>query len=181
MFLRMIFPRCQAKNQRRINSWNFFKKTTKHFSQFSISHQTVHNKNHHLSKFATGIPQHIIQNQSIQKIRKEYHMDNNYRTRWLSTIHENVPKSWSSWYHGKDLQTGRKAIVRKRRVYSKIKSRQRVLCSIFDRGCVIIIVSFIEFYLGVLCFRRFIIYCLFLHVLGMFYWALTSIAHAYIV
>ena len=35
----------------------------------------------------------------------------------------------------------------------KIKSRQRVLCFIFDRGCVIINdVTNIEFNLGVLCF-----------------------------
>ena len=60
---------------------NFIKKTTKHFSHFSNSHQTVQYKNHHLSKLATGLQQHITQNQTIRKIRKEYHMDNNYHTR----------------------------------------------------------------------------------------------------
>ena len=53
----------------------------KHFSHFSISHQTVHNKNHDFSKFATGLSQHITQNQSIRNIRRENHMDNNYHTR----------------------------------------------------------------------------------------------------
>ena len=157
LFLRLNFTRCQAKNQRRI----FKIKTTKHFSHFSISHQTAHNKNHHLSIFATGLSQDITQNQSIRKIRKEYHMDNNYHTRWLSTIHEKDPRSWRWWYHGNDLTTGQK----EKRVYSKIKTRQRMLCFIFDRGCVIIYVSFIEFNLGVLCFWGFIYHSLFLHVL----------------
>ena len=41
------------------------------FSHYSISHQTVHNKNHHLSKFAFGLSQNLTWNQSIRKIRKK--------------------------------------------------------------------------------------------------------------
>ena len=141
LFRRLNFSRCQEKNQ--LN--NFQNKTTKHFS---ISHQTVHNKNRHLSKLAPGISEHITQNQSIRKIRKERDMDYNYHTRWLSTIHENDPRSRRWWYHGNDLTTGQKEILREKRFYSKIKSRQSVLCFRFGRGCVIINVSFIEFNLG---------------------------------
>ena len=47
-------------------------------------------------------------------------------------------------YHRNDLTTRQKEIVREKRVYSKNKSRQRVLCFIFDCGCDMIYVSFIE-------------------------------------
>ena len=42
--------------------------------------------------------------------------------------------------------------MREKRVYSEIKSRQRVLCFIFDRGCDMIYASFIELNLGYFVF-----------------------------
>ena len=66
LFLRLNFTRFQAKNQRRINS-KIFELNHQAFLHFSNSHQTAHNKNHHLSKFATGISQHNTQNQSIRE------------------------------------------------------------------------------------------------------------------
>ena len=141
-FLDWVSHVARQKKQRIFNSWNFRKKTTEHFSHLSISHQTAHNKNHYISKFATGLsqqnhPESITQNQSNQKIRKEYHMDNNCHTQWLSTVHENDPKSWRWWYHGNYLTTGQKEIVMEKRVYPKIKLRQRVFCFTFDRRCVV--------------------------------------------
>ena len=93
-------------------------------------------------------------------------MEKNYHTRLLSTIHESDPRSWRWWYHGNDLTTAQKELVREKRVHSKIKTRQRVLCFIFDCGCVKIYLNFVEFNLGVLSFWGFIYYSLFLHNLG---------------
>ena len=133
LFLRLNFTRCQAKNQHRINSriFKFLKQNHQAFFTFSNFTSDSTQQNHHLSKFATGLSQHITQNQSIRKIRKEYHR------RWLSTFHENDPRSWRWRYHGNDLTTRQKEIVRE-----KIKSRQRVLCFIFDVGCVLLYVGF---------------------------------------
>ena len=59
-----------------------------------------------------------------------------YHIRWLSTSHENDPRLRRWWYHGTDSPTGHKETVMKKWVYSKIKSRQLVLCFTFDSGYV---------------------------------------------
>ena len=102
LFLRLNFTRWQAKNQRRINSRTFKIKTPSifYFFQFHIRQYTTKNNislNSQLQYYSTKPRINLF-----QKIRKKYRMGNNYHTRWLSTIHEDDPRSWRWWYHGND-------------------------------------------------------------------------------
>ena len=110
------------------------------FSSFFNFTSNVHNKNHHLSRNSqwtiTAAAIHRINH--ILRYEKNDTWTTHYHIRWLSTIHEYDPRSWRWWYHGKDLTTGQKETVMEKGVYSKTKTRQRVLCFIFDRGCIII-------------------------------------------
>ena len=77
-------------------------------------------------QFHIGLSQHITQNQPYSKIREEYHMDNPYhQTTKTTQDHEDdgIMQTEDFW--------GREFI-----------QRHLVLCFIFDRGCVIIFVSF---------------------------------------
>ena len=137
-FLDWISHNARWKNQRRINSWIFKIKPPSIFHIFQIHIRQSTTKITISPNSQMGYHSTLPRINLFKKKREEYYMDNNYHTRWLSTIHKNNPSSSSWLYHENDSTTGQKESMREKRVYSKTKSSQRVLCFIFDRGCAII-------------------------------------------
>ena len=106
-----------------------------HFFNFT-SH--VHIKNHHLPPNSHwNITAALPRINHIRRFEKKITWTIHYQTLWLSTIHENNPRSWR-WWNQRSDSTQDIWIFWGREFFR----RHRVLCFIFDPGWDMIYASF---------------------------------------